>query len=165
MPPDLSQPISSIKYYRPHGPNNNSYQLCLLTYPSLSLLLNTIGLTVLLPCYPRTTNYPSIMAHVWCCPSYRGNPLDAQAQEPQAGRNAQAHVHDHLMFCYHIGFWVLPFLLSDIPGPRPISREDAHPMYPWYLRVFLFCHDLLPTPPPISVRKTGVITVVYLCGF
>ena len=30
---------------------------------------------------------------------------------------------------------------------------------------FSFCHDLLPTPPPISVRKAGGITVVYLCGF
>ena len=29
-------------------------------------------------------------------------------------------------------------LLSDIPGLRLISREDAHPMYPRYLRVFLF---------------------------
>jgi hypothetical protein len=30
---------------------------------------------------------------------------------------------------------------------------------------FSFCHDLLPTPPPISVRTAGGITVVYLCGF
>ena len=27
------------------------------------------------------------------------------------------------------------------------------------------CYDILPTPPPISVRTAGGITVVYLCGF
>ena len=64
----------------------------------------------------------------------RKNPLDAQAQERQAGRNAQ----DYAMSCYHIVFNVLPFMLSDIPGPRLISREDAHPMYPQYLRVSLY---------------------------
>ena len=30
---------------------------------------------------------------------------------------------------------------------------------------FSLCYYLLPTPPPISVRKDGGITVVYLCGF
>ena len=59
---------------------------------------------------------------------------------------------------------VLSFMLSDISGPRPISREDAHSMYLQYLRVYL-CYNLLPTPPPISVRKAGGITVVYLCGY
>ena len=95
--------------------------------------------------------------------------MDAQAQEQQAGRNAQALAQDYAMSCYHTVFCVLPCLLSDIPGPRPISREDAHPMYPRYPRVFFvlfsLCHDLLPTPPPTSVRKAGGITVVYLCGF
>ena len=91
--------------------------------------------------------------------------MDAQAQEQQAGRNAQALAQDYAMSCYHTVFCVLPFLLSDIPGPRPISRKDAHPMYPRYPRVFPLCHDLLPTLPPNSVRKAGGITVVYLCGF
>ena len=45
----------------------------------------------------------------------RKNPLDVQAQERQAGSNAQAHVQDHVMPCYHIVFRGLPFLLSDIP--------------------------------------------------
>ena len=27
------------------------------------------------------------------------------------------------------------------------------------------CYDILPTPPPISVRTAGGITVVYLCSF
>jgi len=62
--------------------------------------------------------------------------MDAQAQEQQAGRNAQALAQDYAMSCYHTVFCVLPCLLSDIPGPRPISREDAHPMYPRYLRAF-----------------------------
>ena len=30
---------------------------------------------------------------------------------------------------------------------------------------FSVCYYLLPTPPPISVRTAGGITVVYLCGF
>ena len=33
----------------------------------------------------------------------------------------------------------MPFLLSDIPGPRPISREDAHPMYPPNRTMMLLC--------------------------
>ena len=67
-----------------------------------------------------------------------------------------------LLYCF---FLFLPFVLL-ISTRRPISREDAHRMYPRYLCVFFFfCHDLLPTPPPISVRKAGGITVVYLCGF
>ena len=65
-----------------------------------------------------------------------------------------------LLYCFSI----FPFVLL-ISTRRPISREDAHRMYPRYLLVFLFCRDLLPTPPPISVRKAGGITVVYLCGF
>ena len=64
--------------------------------------------------------------------------MDAQAQEQQAGRNAQDLAQEYAMSCYHIVFRVLSFLLSDIPGPRPISREDAHPMYPRYLRAFAF---------------------------
>ena len=72
--------------------------------------------------------------------------MDAQAQEQQAGRNAQDLVLEYAMFCYHIVFRVLSFLLSDIPGPRPISREDAHPMYPRYLRVFLYVMIYCPLP-------------------
>ena len=46
-------------------------------------------------------------------------PMDAQAQEQQAGRNAQDLAQEYAMSCYHIVFRVLSFLLSDIPGPRP----------------------------------------------
>ena len=76
--------------------------------------------------------------------------MDAQAQEQQAGRNAQALAQDYAMSCYHTVFCVLPCLLSDIPGPRPISREDAHPMYPRYPRVFvvLFLYVMIYCPLP-----------------
>ena len=45
--------------------------------------------------------------------------MDAQAQEQQAGRNAQDLAQKYAMSCYHIVFRVLSFLLSDISGPRP----------------------------------------------
>jgi hypothetical protein len=47
------------------------------------------------------------------CPSYR-EPMDAQAQERQAGRNAQALAQDYAMSWYNILVCVLPFLLPDI---------------------------------------------------
>ena len=91
-----------------------------------------------------------ITAHAWRYPSYRGNPLDARAQNRQAGRIAHAHVQDYVILCYHIVFCVLPFVLSDVPGPRLISREDAHPMYhpmyPRYSRGFLFVMIYCPLP-------------------
>ena len=75
--------------------------------------------------------------------------MDAQAQAQQAGRNAQALAQDYAMSCYYIVFRVLPFLLSDIPGPRPVSREDAHLMYPRYLRVFIiFLYVMIYCPLP-----------------
>ena len=111
-----------------------------------NVLLYTIGRIALLTCYPINNHLSLITAHAWRYLSYQGNPLDAQAQERQAGRNAQAHVHDYVMFCNHIVFCVLPFLLSDIPGPRLISREDAHPMYLRYPRVFLFVMIYCPLP-------------------
>jgi hypothetical protein len=46
-------------------------------------------------------------------------PMEAQAQEQQAGRNAQDIAQEYAMSCYHIVFRVLPFLLSDIPRPGP----------------------------------------------
>ena len=89
-------------------------------------------------------------------------PTDVHTRSGQ--EDAMPNLQDYA-FCVIILFLLFAFMLSDIPGPRLISREDAHPMYPRYLRVFSFCHDLLSTHPPISVRKAGGITVVYLCGF
>ena len=90
--------------------------------------------------------------------------MDAQAQAQPAGRNAQALAQDDAMSCYLLCFVFCHFVIR-YPRTKTISRKDAQPMYPRYLRVFSLCHDLLPTPPPISVRKAGGITVVYLCGF
>ena len=60
-----------------------------------------------------------ITVTAWLRPSHSGIPTDAQAQERQAGRNAQALAQEYAMPCYHIVFCVLPFMLSDIPGQRP----------------------------------------------
>ena len=138
MPPDLSQPISIIKYCRPHGLINmlsKNNQLSLYHGSRLTLLK-----------LPRE-------------PTGCASPGAAGGTQRPSPRPRPCHV------CYHIVFRVLPFLLSDIPGPRPISREDAHPIVSTLSTCFSLCHDLLPTSPPISVRKAGGITVVYLCGF
>jgi len=91
--------------------------------------------------------------------------MDARAQERLAGRNAQVLAQEYVI-CVIILFFLFCHLCYPISAElKTISREDAHLMYPRYPRVFLICHDLLPTPPPISMRKAGGITVVYLCGF
>ena len=87
---------------------------------------------------PRTIPaYPLYHGQLLMLPKPPRTPRDAQAQEQQAGRNAQDLAQEYAMSCYHIVFRVLPFLFPDIPGTRPISRDDAHPMYPRYPRVFL----------------------------
>ena len=68
-----------------------------------------------------------------------------------------------LLYCFFFCFAI--YVIRYPPTRRPISREDAHRMYPRYPRVFLLCYHILPTPPPISLRTAGGITVVYLCGF
>ena len=128
MPPDSSQPIAIIIYYRPHGLIN--------MLSNEQPLIPDHGSRLTLPKLPR-------------------EPTGCASPGRQAGRNAQAHAQDYVMFCYHIVFCVLPFLLSDIPGPRLISREDAHPMYPRYLRVFLFVMIYCPPPPPTNLCEKG----------
>ena len=54
-------------------------------------------------------------------------------------------------FCVIILFFFLfcHFCYSISAELKTISCEDAHPMYPRYLRVFLYMiNDLLSTPPP-----------------
>ena len=85
---------------------------------------------------------------------------------PGAARRTPRHYPRLWISCYYIDFFLFCHLCYSISAiRRPISREDAHRMYPRYPRVFLSCYHILPTPPPISVRAAGGITVVYLCGF
>ena len=85
---------------------------------------------------------------------------------PGAARRTPRHYPRLWISCYYIVLFLFCHLCYSISAyPKPISRKDAHRMYPRYPRVFLLCYDTLPTPPPISVRTAGGITVVYLCGF
>ena len=85
---------------------------------------------------------------------------------PGAARRTPRHYPRLWISCYYIGFFCFAICVIRYPPiRRPISREDAHRMYPRYPRVFLLCYHILPTPPPISLRTAGGITVVYLCGF
>jgi hypothetical protein len=88
-------------------------------------------------------------------PNHRYLASDSRPQEDPIGcksarsdrkdANPQDYPQEPAISCYHIVFFVMPFVLST--GLKIISREDAHPIYPRYPRVFLFvCHDLLPTP-------------------
>ena len=92
------------------------------------------------------------------------NPRRCAHQERLGGR--QTNYPRLWTLCNYIAFSVFAICVIRYPHRRrPISREDAHLMYPRFPRVLFVCYDLLPTPPPISVRKAGDITVVYLCGF
>ena len=58
--------------------------------------------------------------------------------------DAMPNIQDYVFCVIILFFTVLPF--AEL---KTISREDAHLMYPRYLRVFLYMfNDLLPTPPP-----------------
>ena len=125
-------------YYWPHGPNIR---------------------------HPRTT--PDVLTYHsqrLTPPKPLWTPMDAQAQAQQAGRNAQPLAQDYAMSCYLL---CLVFCHSCYP----ISPDQDHKPRGRASDVstisscFSLCHDLLPTPPPISVRKAGGTTVVYLCGF
>ena len=96
-------------------------------------------------------------------PAAGGPPHRRAYQERLGGRHATIQDYEFrviilVFFCFAI------YVIRYPPTRRPISREDAHLKYPRYPRVFMFMY-LLPTPPLISVRKDGGITVVYLCGF
>ena len=107
-----------------------------------------------------------ITAHAWRYLSYRGNPLDAQAQERQAGRKAQAHAQDYVMFWYHILFCALPFLLYDThrdedhkPGGRASDVSTISTCVSYML--WFTAHS----PTQSLWERAGGITIVYLCGF
>ena len=66
-----------------------------------------------------------------------------------------------LLYC----FSVFAICVTDIYPKTHKPRGRASDVSTISTCFYFFCHDLLPTPPPISVRKAGGITVVYLCGF
>ena len=138
MSPDLSQPISNIKYYRPLGLINMLF--------NEQPLIPDHGSRLTLPKLPRE-------------PTGCASPRAAGGTQRQSPCPRLCHVL--LSYC------VLCFAISVIRYPRtktykPRGRaSDVSTIS----TCFSLCHYLLPTPPPISVRKAGSITVVYLCGF
>ena len=67
-----------------------------------------------------------------------------------------------LLYCF---FLFLPFVLSISASPKSHKPRGRASDVSTISTCFSICYDLLPTPPPISVRKAGGITVVHLCGF
>ena len=67
-----------------------------------------------------------------------------------------------LVYCV---FSVLPFVLLISASPKTHKPRGRASDVSTISTCFSLCYNILPTPPPISVRKAGGITVVYLCGF
>ena len=68
-----------------------------------------------------------------------------------------------LLYC--VFFPVLPFVLSISASPKTNKPRGRASDVSTISTCFSLCYNILPTPPPISVRTAGGITVVYLCGF
>ena len=66
-----------------------------------------------------------------------------------------------LLYCV---FSVLPFVLSISASPKTNKPRGRASDVSTISTCLSLCNNILPTPPPISVRKAGGITVVYLCG-
>ena len=69
---------------------------------------------------------------------------------PGAARRTPSQTSKTMLFVLSYCFLLFCHLCYSISAElKTISREDAHLMYPRYLRVFLYMfNDLLPTPPP-----------------
>ena len=66
-----------------------------------------------------------------------------------------------LLYCV---FSVLPFVLSISASPKTHKPRGRASDVSTISTCFSLCYNILPTPPLISVRTAGGITVVYLCG-
>ena len=71
-------------------------------------------------------------------------------------------MHFVLLYCFLL---FLPFVLFDIRLSEDPQAARTRIGCIHDIHVFFLCYNILPTPPPISVRTAGGITVVYLCGF
>ena len=121
-----------------------------------NILLNTIGhtalITVLSNKQPFIPDYGSRLT----LPKLPREPTGCASPGAAGGTQRPRPCPRLCHLCYHIVFCVLPFVLSDIPGPRLISREDAHPMYPRYPRVFSFVMIYCPLPHQSLWERLGV---------
>ena len=139
MSPDSSQPIAIIIYYRPHGLFN--------MLSNEQPLIPDHGSRLTLPKLPREPT---------------GCASPGAAGGTQCPSPCPRLCHVLLSYCV----WCFAILVIRYPRTKTYKpRGRASDVSTISTCFSYFCHDLLPTPPPISVRKAGGITVVYLCGF
>ena len=134
--PNMSQCI--IIYHRPHGLIN--------MLSNEQPLIPDHGSHLTLPKLPRE-------------PTGCASPGAAGGTQRPSPRPRLCHVLlSYCVLCFAI--FVIRYPRTKTYKPRGRASDVST-----ISTCFSFCHDLLPTPPPISVRKAGGITVVYLCGF
>ena len=76
---------------------------------------------------------------------------------PGAARRTPRHCPRLWISCYYIDFFLFCHLCYSISTiRRPISREDAHRMYPRYPRVFLYVIIYCPLPHQSLWERLGV---------
>ena len=76
---------------------------------------------------------------------------------PGAARRTPRHYPRLWISCYYIDFFLFCHLCYSISTiRRPISREDAHRMYPRYPRVFLYVIIYCPLPHQSLWERLGV---------
>jgi len=141
-PNTLNQPIT--KNYRPHGltimiPKNNS---CLSPASRLT------------PVAAQAT----ADAHGCASSGAAGG-----TQRPSSSPRLCYVLLSYCVLCF--AMFVIRYPRTKTHKPRGRASDVSMISTCFFFVLFSLCHDLLPTPPPISVRKAGGITVVYLCGF
>ena len=94
---------------------------------------------------------------------YWRTPHRCAYQERLGGRHAT--IQDYEFRVIILFFSVLPFVLSISAYPKTHKPRGRASDVSTISTCFSLCYHILPTPPPISVRTAGGITVVYLCGF
>ena len=96
------------------------------------------------------------------------DPKDANATGAEGRTPCLNQDQDMLFMLYNVFLLFLPFMLYvyEISTGRKTNKPRGRAFAVSTISTcFSLCYYLLPTPPPISVRKDGGITVVYLCGF
>ena len=138
MSPDFSQPIANITYYRPHGLIN--------ILSNKQPLFPDHGPRLTLPKLPRE-------------PTGCASPGAAGGTQRPSPRPRLCHVLlSYCVLCFAI--FVIRYPRTKTYKPRGRASDVST-----ISTCFSLCYNILPTPPPISVRTAGGITVVYLCGF
>ena len=95
-----------------------------------------------------------------CC--WRTPPM----RTPGAARRTPRQSPRQWILCYYTVFLLFcHFCYSISAYPKTHKPRGRASDVSTISTCFSLCYNILPTPPPISVRTAGGITVVYLCGF